>query len=123
MRDIQMAHDLNVTYISFNYDFWHNWLLTSTVEQIQAAKEKGDLKAWAQGNANLIKAIGDRPPQITDPKLVEKHTFLIQINQLGKTINIDTKELNQRTPQELKEISDSIYTEITEADALEIFET
>jgi len=39
--------------------------------------------AWAAGHNTLIKAIGKKPEQETDPKLIEKHTFLLQVNHKG----------------------------------------
>ena len=122
-RDLQCARDLNVTQQSFNYDFWHNWLVNDIIDQIQAAKARGDLRNWSAGHANLIRAIGEKIPEEKDPKLVEKHTFLIQLNQHSKTINIDMKDIDSYSPAELKQISDGIYTEITEEDTAEIFKT
>jgi len=122
-RDIQRARELNVSYHEFNYDFWHNWLINDIVDQIQSSKAKGDLKSWSAGHANLIRAIGERVPDEKDPKLVEKHTFLIQINHLGASVNIDTRDMDTYQPEELKAISDAIYTEISEDDAGEMFKT
>jgi len=122
-RDLQMAMELNVTYITFNYEFWHNWVINTLVEQIEAAKARGDLKAWAAGAGNLIKAIGEKVVEEKDPRLVEKHTFLIQINHHGSIRNLDTRAINDIPPEELKAISDAIYTEITEEDAEEMFKT
>ena len=122
-RDLYMARELNVSYHSFNYDFWHNWLISDIVDQIQSAKARGDMRSWSAGHANLIKVIGERVPEEKDPKLVEKHTFLIQINNIKGTATIDTREIDSYPPEVLKQISDSIYTEITEEDAREIFKT
>jgi len=122
-RDLQCARDLNVTQQSFNYDFWHNWIVNDIVDLIQSAKARGDLRNWSAGQANLIRAIGEKIPDEKDPKLVEKHTFLIQLNHNSKTINIDMKDIDTYSREELKAISDGIYTEITEEDAGEIFKT
>ena len=123
MTDLRWARDLNVTQQSFNYDFWHNWLVNDIVDQIQSAKARGDLRNWSAGHANLIRAIGEKIPEEKDPKLVEKHTFLIQLNHNSKTVNIDMKDIDTYSPSELKEISDGIYTEISEDEAGEIFKT
>ena len=122
-RDLQCARDLNVTQQSFNYDFWHNWIVNDIVDLIQSAKARGDLRNWSAGQANLIRAIGEKIPDEKDPKLVEKHTFLIQLNHNSKTINIDMKDIDTYSSKELKAISDGIYTEISEEDAGEIFKT
>ena len=86
-------------------------------------KPAGDLRNWSAGHANLIRAIGEKIPEEKDPKLVEKHTFLIQLNHNSKTVNIDMKDIDTYSPSELKEISDGIYTEISEDEAGEIFKT
>jgi hypothetical protein len=122
-RDLFMAQELNVSYHSFHFDFWHNWIMNEMVDQVQASRAKGDMKAWAQGLTNLSKHIGERPVAETDPKLVEKHTFLIQILDKRPSRTVDISCLDQYSKDELRGISDAIYTEITEEDALEIFKT
>ena len=122
-RDLQCARDLNVTQQSFNYDFWHNWIINDIVDLIQSAKARGDLRNWSAGQANLIRAIGEKIPEEKDPKLIEKHTFLIQLNHNDQTINIDMKTIDSYSRKDLKAISDSIYTEITEEETGVIFES
>jgi hypothetical protein len=117
-RDLFMAQELNVS-----YHFWHNWIMNEMVDQVQASRAKGDMKAWAQGLANLSKHIGERPVAETDPKLVEKHTFLIQILDKRPSTTVDINSLDQLSRDELRGISDAIYTEITEEDAKEIFKS
>jgi hypothetical protein len=123
VRDLRFARDLNVSQASFNYDFWHNWVINDIVDMIVAAKARGDLRNWSAGHANLIRAIGEKIPEEKDPRLVEKHTFVIQLNHNSKTISIDMKDIDSYTPKELKAISDGIYTEISDQDTEEIFKT
>ncbi len=123
VNDLRFARDLNVSQASFNYDFWHNWVISDIVDLIVAAKTRGDLRSWSAGQANLIRAIGEKIPDEKDPRLVEKHTFVIKLNTHSRTINIDMKEIDSYSPRELKDISDGIYTEISESDTSEIFKT
>jgi hypothetical protein len=52
-NDLTYARELDNTYHSFNYEFYNNWLINDILDQIQAAKSKGDMRAWAAGHANL----------------------------------------------------------------------
>jgi hypothetical protein len=116
-RDLEYAMRLNNSRHTFDYPFWQNWLLADCVDQIQAAKAKGDLMAWAAGLNALIKVIGKKPIQETDPKLIEKHTFLLQVNHrtLGPTINVDDLD---KIPSKVKEeIVADLFQEITEEEA------
>jgi hypothetical protein len=71
----------------------------------------------AAGHANLKKAIGERLSAETDPKLLEKHTFLIQINNMPDGVNINLDTL-QKLPKDLRQkLSDTIYNEITDEQA------
>ena len=116
-NDLLCARKLENTYHTFDYEFYNNWLITDIIDQIQASKAKGDTKGWAAGHANLKRTIGERPVQETDPKLLEKHTFLIQINNIpaGVTINVDTLE---KIPVDTrKKIADAVFEEISEDQA------
>ena len=123
LNDLRYARELNVSHASFDYEFWHNWLVNDIVNQIQSAKERGDLRNWSDGHANLLRAIGEKPTSEMDPKLIEKHTFIIHLNQESKTVNINMKEIDSYSRDQLKALSDGIYTEISEDDAEEIFKT
>jgi hypothetical protein len=119
-EDIKLAMRIFNSLHTFDYDWWRDWLINNIVEQIQASKAAGDLKSWAAGNANLMKAIGEKPIEELDPKLTEKHQFiiLIQNNQKETTINLDT--INKIPVSARKEITDSLITDINEAEAEEI---
>jgi len=118
--DIKMAMRIFNSMYTFDYDWWHDWLISNIVEQIQASKDAGDLKSWAAGNANLMKAIGERPPEILDPKLTRAHQFIlvIQNGKREKTINLDTIE--KLPAHERKEITDSLITDIDDEETAEI---
>lgn len=116
-HDLNLARELDNTYHSFNYEFYNNWLISDTFDQIAAAKAKGDLKAWAAGLTILKKAIGERPMVETDPKLLEKHTFLIQINNMPGGIQMNIDEMEKLPAKIRQEIADAVFEEITDEQA------
>ncbi len=116
-NDLNYARELDNTYHSFDYEFYNNWLISDIFDQIQAAKAKGDMKAWAAGHANLKKAIGERPMAETDPKLLEKHTFLIQINNMAGGIQMNIDEMEKLPAKIRQEIADAVFEEITDEQA------
>jgi hypothetical protein len=116
-NDLNFARELDNTYHSFDYEFYNNWLISDIFDQIQAAKAKGDMKAWAAGHANLKKAIGERPMVETDPKLLEKHTFLIQINNMAGGIQMNIDEMEKLPAKIRQEIADAVFEEITDEQA------
>ena len=116
-NDLVYARELDNTYHSFNYDFYNNWLIADIMDQIQAARHKGDLKAWAAGHANLKKTIGERPVEETDPKLLEKHIFLIQINNMPEGVRLDIDQVEKIPVGVRKDIADAVFEEISEDEA------
>jgi hypothetical protein len=119
-RDFEAASRLFNSYHTFDYEFWHTWVINDIALQIQAAKDKGDLMAWNRGHSRLIQAIGSRPNPELDPKLIEKHTFIIQIKDHECTLNINT-DILQQIPARLREkLAASLYVEINEDQAKKI---
>ena len=119
-NDLTYARELDNTYHTFDYEFYNNWLISDIIDQIQASKSKGDMKGWAAGHANLKKTIGEKPVVETDPKLLEKHTFLIQINNMPEGVRILIDQL-EKIPKHLrKDIADAVYEEISEDQAGEM---
>jgi hypothetical protein len=114
---------------TFNYDWWHHWLLQDITEMIAKAKgneEEGttpDLKAWAMGHKNLIKALGERPEANIDPKLIEKHPINIAVQINNQTVNLDYKEF-LKLPAEAREIiTKALDQEIDETQARQIMDS
>ena len=116
-NDHLMARKLENTYHTFDYEFYNNWLINDTLDAIQAARSKGDIKNWIAGLAVLKKVIGERPVQETDPKLIEKHTFLIQINNMKEGVRIDIDQLDKIPMAVRKDIADAVWEEIDEEQA------
>ncbi len=122
-RDMLMAQMIFCSTTKFDYDFWHEWLLSNIVRQIQRAENSGDLKAWNAGHMALIKAIGERPVEETDPKLVQKHKFTLTINNGKQSVSVDLDKLNLIPQKAREQIADGLYQEITDVEAEEIMNT
>lgn len=135
--DVRMAMKLFNTLYEFNFDFWQTWMINNIVENINMArtnihaakndKQVGALqRVIAMEHANLIRAIGEKPPEVTDPRLTEKHDFyvLIQVNNGGTTqeIKIDHSKLKSLPPEALSELNQFLFAgrEITDTEAEEI---
>jgi len=122
-EDMRNAMRLFNSIHKFDFDWWHSWLLNDIVEQIQACKQSGDLKNWALGHTNLIKAIGERPETLIDPKLTEKNTFIIQMNVNNKTVNVNWDTIHKLPQHVRREFIEGMERDITDSDAEEILET
>jgi hypothetical protein len=105
---------------TFEYDWWQHWLLQDIAEMIQKAKEDGDLKAWAMGHKNLLHAIGERPENEIDAKLIEKHSIVIAVQVNNQTVNIDYNKFLQMPVEARKLITDQLNREIDDVQATEI---
>ncbi len=119
-RDVKQAGRLFNSFHKFYYDFWHEWLLSDIVDQINNAKAKNDLMAWHSGHMALLKAIGKRPEVETDPKLVEKHKFVFQADWNNHTLNIDLSFINKIPKRERERLVADLFHEIDEETAREI---
>jgi hypothetical protein len=127
-RDVRMAMRLFNTIHTFDYDFWHTWLINDIVSNIAKCNNDGSpgaRKTIAIEHANLLKAIGEKPTDIEDPKRLEKQSFYILIQNNTSTVKVDVDNLHKLPEATIKEINRIVFTgkEITEADAEEIFKT
>ncbi len=119
-EDCHAAMRIYNSFHSFNYDWWHHWLLQDIAEMITRAKENDDLKAWAMGHKNLMQAIGERPEVEMDPKLIEKHTFNIEVQINNKTVNIDYADFLKMPAEARKIITNALNEPIDDTKAVEI---
>jgi len=128
LNDVRMAIRLfNSTY-TFDYDFWHAWLLNDIIKNIERCQNnKSELssKTIAMEHANLLKAIGPKPVDPVDPLRNEKHQFNIIIQANGSEIKLDLKHLKNIPGAVLQEFNKAIYggNEITDVEAEEIMKT
>ncbi len=138
--DVRMAIKLFNTLHSFDFDFWQSWMVNDIVRNINRAREelaKTDsnkqagaiLRVIAMEHANLVRAIGDKPPELSDPRLIEKHDFYlyIQINKGDKTqeIKVDHNKLRNLPQSALSELNKILFAdkEISEKEAEKIMKT
>ena len=122
-EDCNMAMRLFNTIHSFEYDFWQTWLMNDIVRNIDLCKASNDPRAWrviAAEHANIIKALGEKPPKEIDPKLVEKHTFIIPIKINNKIYNFDQQKFLDLPSSVQKKVTDALITDISDIEAEEI---
>jgi len=127
-NDIRLAAKLFNSLHTFDFDFWHTWLINDIVANITKCGTENtptSRKVIAMEHANLLKAIGEKPTDLEDPKRLEKQSFYILIQNNTNTVKVDVDNLHKLPEATLKEINRIVFTgkEITEADAEEIFKT
>ena len=122
-REIHTASRIFNDIHTFDFDFWHSWLINNIVKQIQMAETMQDLKAWSSGHGQLIKAIGEKPQVETDPKLVEKHNFYIQVINNNQKVNLDLDKMDQLSKTTRQEIASGLFSEIDEDEAIQIMDS
>lgn len=114
---------------TFDYNWWHHWLLQDIAEMINMAKGdeengiKPDLKAWSMGHKNLIKALGDRPESEIDPRLIEKHPINIAVQINNKTVNLDYDDFLKLPEQAREVITKALNQEIDDEGAQNIMDS
>jgi hypothetical protein len=104
-EDVKLAVKLFNTIHTFDYDFWHMWLLNDIADNIKRCKESGtpsDRRVIAMEHANLFKALGDKPDPDYDPERNEKHNFYILVQNNKQEFKIDLNKLD-KVPVEVKE--------------------
>ncbi len=121
--DIVAAERLFNVSNPFNYDWWHSWLLNDIATHITFCRTKKDAKGWAMGHANLIKALGERPDDKFDPKIMEHHNFFITLNINGEIENLDLQQIFKLPTTLRKDLADSLITPISIDDAQKIMES
>lgn len=127
-EDLRLAIRLFNTIHTFDYDFYKTWLLNDIVENITVCRKRNndkDRKTIAQEHANLIKLIGEKPPELPDPERNEKHQFYILIQNNNQTIKVDLNSLKDLPTAALQELNRAIYggNEITDIEAEEIMKS
>lgn len=114
-EDCRIAVKLFNSIHSFDYDFWHQWLINDIIRNIDRCKAQNNVKAMrviAVEHSNLIKAIGEKPQKEIDPKLTEQHNFFLQININGEQTIIDYLKMTKLPSNAKKALSDLMVKEI-----------
>lgn len=127
-EDLRLAIKLFNTLHTFDYDLWQSWLLNDIVQNIENARNGNthqDRKVIAMEHANLIRALGEKPEELPDPRRTEKHNFFFLLNIENNQIQIDFNQLQRLPPEVLRELNTAIYggKEITDVEAEEIMST
>lgn len=120
-KDVDLARQLFKTDHTFDWDFWQAWQIKDQVELIRECKLKGDLKAWNNAKKVLLAMIGEKPEALEDPRRMEKNTFVIQVDAgTGDKININLDTMRSLTEEQRKEIIDTLYQNVDDAQVEEI---
>jgi len=127
-RDARLARKIYNSLHEFDYDFWINWAINDIVETIKRCRNRNtyqDDRVIAMEHANLLKAIGERPEEMPDPKRNEKHEFYILVNINNQNIKIDMNNLRNLEEATLRELNRALAggREIDEQGAVEIMNT
>lgn len=127
-EDLRLAIRMFNTLHSFDYDFWQTWLINDIVRNIEIARKMNtpqSLRVVAMEHANLIKALGERPSIPDDPRLTEKHSFYILVQNNNTEVKIDYNRLKDLPEATLRELNKIFFSgnPISEADAEEIMKT
>jgi hypothetical protein len=125
-EDSRIAIRLFNTMHTFDYEFWHKWLIEDIVRNIDISKRRNNVKGdrvVAVEHNNLIKALGEKPLKEIDPRLIEQHTFILTININGVPTNIDLMKF-LALPEDLrKKVSDALIPDINIQEAEVIMES
>lgn len=127
-RDARLARKIYNSLHEFDYDFWINWAINDIVETIKRCRNRNsyqDDRVIAMEHANLLKAIGERPEEMPDPKRNEKHEFYILVNVNNQNIKIDMNNLRNLEEATLRELNRALAggREIDEQGAVDIMNT
>ena len=124
-EDMRLAIKMFNTLHTFDYDFYQTWLINDIILNIQNARKGNshqDRRVIAMEHANLIKAIGERPEELPDPRRNEKHQFFFVINVGDEAVKVDLNNLKKLPAETLNEINKALFggNEITDVEAEEI---
>jgi hypothetical protein len=122
---MRLAIKMFNTLHTFDYDFYQTWLINDIILNIQNARKGNshqDRRVIAMEHANLIKAIGERPEELPDPRRNEKHQFFFVINVGDEAVKVDLNNLKKLPAETLNEINKALFggNEITDVKAEEI---
>ena len=95
-------------------------MIKDQIQLIRDCKLRGDLKNWNNAKKVLHQMIGERPASVEDPRRMEKNVINIQINNMGKMVNIPLDAIRSLSQEEQKVLVDSMYTPIDDVQAEEI---
>ena len=124
-NDLNDAASLYSTFNTFDWDFWQGWILKDISENISRCRNLGTpqhLKIIAAEHANLLKAIGSKPPVLDDPTRHQNHQFFLMV-QFGKgSAPVDLEKLKNAPGVTIKELNKLLFSghDIDDGEAEEI---
>ena len=78
-------------------------MIKDQIQLIRDCKLRGDLKNWNNAKKVLHQMIGERPASVEDPRRMErKNVINIQINNMGKMVNIPLDAIRNLSQEEQK---------------------
>jgi len=110
-RDARLARKIYNSLHEFDFDFWQNWLINDIIETIKRCRNRNtaaDDRVIALEHANLLKAIGERPDELPDPRRNEKHQFYILVNVNNTNVKIDLNNLHKLPEDTLQELNKAL---------------
>lgn len=127
-RDARLAMKIYNSLHEFDYDFWMMWIIndiTRNIERCRNADSHQDRRVIAMEHANLLKAIGERPEEMADPKRNEKHQFYILVQINNQEVKLNLEQLQKLPENTLRELNKALFggKDIDEQGAAEILNT
>lgn len=129
-RDIALARRVYNSTHEFDFDYYRMWLINDIIENIERCRNKNSesyqySRVIAMEHANLLKAIGEKPEELPDPKRQEKHNFFLMININGESVKVDFNKLHELPNATIRELNRILMggREIDEQGAVEIMES
>jgi hypothetical protein len=127
-NDAHLARKVYNSLHEFDFDFWKSWLINDIVENINRLKDNPtpqNRRIIAVEHANLIKAIGEKPEDLPDPRRTEKHKFYLLVQVNNQNIQIDINSLDKLPSEVLKQLNQALTTpaEIDAQEAKTIMES
>lgn len=111
-EDIRMAMRLFNSLHTFDFDFYHTWMLNDIIENIltcRKTKSEKDRRIIAIEHSNLIRIIGRKPEELSDPSRTEKHQFYIMIQKYNQTLKLNPDDLKMLPLATQNEIHKMIF--------------
>jgi len=107
----------------FDYDWWYTWLLNDIACLLNICRNDKDIKGWVAAQANLIKALGDRPGENYNPRTMEQHNFFLTLNINGENTRFNLSDIYELPEVKRKRLADAMLAPITIDQAAEIIES
>ena len=112
-KDLNDAASLDLTFNTFDWDFWQGWIIKDISENISRCKNLGTpqhLKIITTEHANLLKAIGSKPPVLDDPIRHQNHQFFLMVQFGKRSTPVDLEKLKSAPGVTIKELNKLLFS-------------